>query len=243
MSMVSNFCVGLFSAFCLGCIGCTDAPGRPAPGPEVPRPEQVLDFAALYKHNCAGCHGENGKNGVAISLANPVYRAVAGEAAVRQVIAKGVAGKPMPAFQRSAGGTLTDRQINALVQGIFQTWSRPDVPTPHVPIYATDSKGDPAQGQRAFVEFCAQCHGIDGRGVNTPAASNPNAVSGSIVDPSYLALVSDQNLRSTIIAGQPDQGMPDWRSDTSGPGSHAMTDQEITDVVAWLAAQRAASQH
>ena len=32
--------------------------------------------------------------------------------------------------------------------------------------------------------------------------------------------------------------MPDWRSDISGPGSRAMTDQEITDVVAWLAAQR-----
>ena len=25
-----------------------------------------MDFAALYKQNCAGCHGENGKNGVAI---------------------------------------------------------------------------------------------------------------------------------------------------------------------------------
>jgi cytochrome c oxidase cbb3-type subunit 3/ubiquinol-cytochrome c reductase cytochrome c subunit len=58
------------------------------------------------------------------------------------------------------------------------------------------------------------------------------------VDPSYLALVSDQSLRSTIIAGRPDQGMPDWRSDISGAGSGTMTDQEITDVVAWLAAQR-----
>jgi cytochrome c oxidase cbb3-type subunit 3/ubiquinol-cytochrome c reductase cytochrome c subunit len=51
--------------------------------------------------------------------------------------------------------------------------------------------------------------------------------------------VSDQSLRSTIIAGRPDQGMPDWRSDISGPRSRAMTDQEITGVVAWLAAQRA----
>ena len=81
MSAVSSLCVGLFSALCLGCIGC-DAPGRPAPGPEVPRPEQVLDFATLYKQNCAGCHGENGKNGAAISLANPVYLAIAGEATV-----------------------------------------------------------------------------------------------------------------------------------------------------------------
>ena len=72
--------------------------------------------------------------------------------------------------------------------------------------------------------------------------NNPDAVSGSIVDPSYLALISDQTLRSTIIAGRPDLGMPDWRSDTSSPGSRSMTDQEITGVVAWLAAHRAASQ-
>ena len=82
MSAVSSLCMGLLSTLCLGCIGCMNAPGRPAPGPEVPRPDQVMDFATLYKQNCAGCHGENGKNGAAISLANPVYLAVAGEADV-----------------------------------------------------------------------------------------------------------------------------------------------------------------
>jgi cytochrome c oxidase cbb3-type subunit 3/ubiquinol-cytochrome c reductase cytochrome c subunit len=214
-----------------------NAPGHPAPGPEVPRPEQVLDFANLYKQNCAGCHGENGKNGVAMALADPVYLAVAGEANVHQVIAKGVAGKLMPAFERSAGGALTDQQVDSLVQGIFQSWSRPGAA--NVPPYAAAAKSDPARGQKAFAEFCGHCHGADGNGQNTSAA---NAVSGSIVDSSYLALVSDQSLRGTIIAGRPDLGMPDWRSDGSGPSSHAMTDQEITDVVAWLAAHRTASQ-
>lgn len=237
MTTVHSFCVGLI--LCLGCIGCMNAPGHPAPGPEVPRPEQVLDFATLYKQNCAGCHGENGKNGVATSLANPVYLAIAGEAAVRQVVTKGVAGKLMPPFSKSAGGTLADPQIASLVQGIFQSWSRPGAVDANVPPYAAAAKGNAAQGQKAFVEFCGQCHGADGNGQKAAAAT---AVSGSIVDPSYLALVTDQNLRSTIIAGRPDLGMPDWRSDVSGPGSHTMSDQEITDVVAWLAAQRAASQ-
>ena len=57
---------------------------------------------------------------------------------------------------------------------------------------------------------------------------------GSLVDPAYLALISDQGLRSLIIAGQPGEGMPDWRSDINGAGSRAMTDQEVTDIVAWL---------
>jgi len=94
-----------------------------------------------------------------------------------------------------------------------------------------------------FGEFCAHCHGADGRGAKGQTASDPDAVSGSIVDPSYLALISDQSLRSTIIAGRPDQGMPDWRSDISGPGSRAMTDQEITDIVAWLVAQQPEQSH
>jgi cytochrome c oxidase cbb3-type subunit 3/ubiquinol-cytochrome c reductase cytochrome c subunit len=59
---------------------------------------------------------------------------------------------------------------------------------------------------------------------------------GSIVDPTYLALVSDQYLRSIIIAGRPDQGMPDWRSDSN----QSLTDAQITDIVSWLASKRTA---
>ena len=61
---------------------------------------------------------------------------------------------------------------------------------------------------------------------------------GSLVEPAYLSLISDQGLRSLIVAGQPDQGMPGSTSDLSGDGARPMTDQEITDVVAWLASHR-----
>ncbi len=231
MSVASSLCVVLFCALNVVCIGCTDAPGYPAPGPEVPRPDQVLEFTALYKQNCAGCHGDKGKNGAAISLDNSVYLAIAGGATVRQVTAKGVNGTLMPAFAKSAGGTLTDQQIDSLVRGILQAWSRPNVlGASSAPSYSVATKSDPTQGQQAFAEFCAHCHGADGKG----AKDAP----GSIVDRSYLALASDQSLRSTILAGRPDQGMPDWRSDISGSRARAMTDQEITDIVAWLAAQR-----
>lgn len=231
MSAAASLSMGLLFALCMVCVGCTDAPGHPAPGPEVPRPDQVMAFTALYEQNCAACHGAGGKNGAAMSLANPVYLAVAGEATLRKVAADGVSGKLMPAFARSAGGALTDQQIDSLVHGIVQTWSRPNVlGASRAPSYAASAKGDPAQGQKAYAEFCARCHGADGMG----AKEAP----GSIVDPSYLALMSDQSLRSVIIAGRPDQDMPDWRSDITGPGSRAMTDQEITDVVAWIAAQR-----
>jgi cytochrome c oxidase cbb3-type subunit 3 len=43
--------------------GCSKLPGKPAPGPEVPRPESILSPHVLYAQNCAGCHGADGLNG------------------------------------------------------------------------------------------------------------------------------------------------------------------------------------
>src|SRR5271154_2493253 len=115
----------LGAALLLG--GCSRIPGRPGPGPEVVRPDEVLAFPTLYKQNCAACHGENGRNGAAISLANPVYLAVAGEETLQQVIAKGVPGKLMPPFGKAAGGMLTDAQVKALAHGVVQQWGTPDL--------------------------------------------------------------------------------------------------------------------
>jgi hypothetical protein len=56
-----------------------------------------------------------------------------------------------------------------------------------------------------------------------------------VVDAAYLALVSDQALRTAVIAGRTDLGMPDWREDIPG---QPLTPQQISDVVAWLAARR-----
>src|SRR6202012_5118060 len=72
--------------------------------------------------------------------------------------------------------------------------------------------------------------------IKTQGQSTPQH---SIVDPSYLALVGDQSLRTTIIAGHLDDNAPDWRSYISG---HALSSQEITDIVAWIAEHRRQTQ-
>jgi cytochrome c oxidase cbb3-type subunit 3/ubiquinol-cytochrome c reductase cytochrome c subunit len=214
------------------CAGCKDVPGRP--GAAAKRPDQVLNFSVLYSENCAACHGDNGKNGAAISLANPVYLAVAGAQQIQQITENGVPGTLMPAFAKSQGGMLTDQQIVILAQGLESKWGSANaLGGQAAPSYASSAAGDPARGQKAFSTFCASCHGADGTGV-----VRGKLHTGSLVDPAYLALISDQGLRSLIIAGQPQEGMPDWRSDLSGAGARAMTDQEITDTVAWLASHR-----
>jgi mono/diheme cytochrome c family protein len=226
----------MLSAACIATIGCSRIPGRPGPGPEVVRPDEVLDFATLYKENCAACHGNYGKNGAAISLANPVYLAVAGEQTIQQTITKGVPGGLMPAFAKSSGGSLTDRQVAILSQAIMQQWGTPDLLAGAIPPpYTATLPADADRGQQAYTAACARCHGTNGEG--TPGDPKTGAGKlGSIVNPAYLALISNQDLRSIVIAGRPDQGMPDWRSDSAQP----LTDQQITDIIAWLASKRIA---
>jgi mono/diheme cytochrome c family protein len=227
------FSIAAVSLLAFATFGCNSAPGRPKAGPEVPRPDQIHDFAILYKENCAACHGDNGKQGAATSLANPEYLALAGEDTLLRITAKGIPGTLMPPFAQSAGGMLTDAQVHNLVDGMMQRWGNPQALSgQNPPSYASTGTGDVQQGQQAFMTYCARCHGADGTGIQ---GKNAGASHGSIVDPSYLALVSDQSLRTTTIVGLPDQGMPDWHGDVP---SHAMTDKEITDVVAWLTSHR-----
>jgi len=211
----------------LSLAGCNSLPGRPGPGPEVVRPREVLDFNTLYKQNCSACHGADGKGGAAVSLADPVYLALIDDATFRRVTANGVPGTLMPAFARSAGGTLTERQIDILVQQARARWARPGALTgASPPPYTASAPGDAGRGVEVYKTFCASCHGPGGKGRGNL---------GSIVNGSYLALVSDQELRTTVIVGVPDVGAPDWRRNLPG---RPMTNQEVSDVVAWLVAQR-----
>jgi mono/diheme cytochrome c family protein len=220
------------AAFVAG--GCGSLPGHPGQDPEVLRPTEILDFDVLYSRNCAGCHGAGGKGGAAVPLSDPVYLAYAGDTDIRRTITQGVHGTPMQAFAISGGGILTDRQVDALVTGFRQRWAKPgalgDVKPPP---YQPRPTGEASRGEAAYRTFCASCHGPDGTG----------AKAHSIVDASYLALVSDQGLRTTVVVGVPGivengkPAAPDWRDDVPG---RPMTDREVSDVVAWLAAHRGA---
>ncbi len=217
------------------CLGCQSMPGYPTATKEATRPSEVLDFKTLYAQNCSGCHGENGRGGAAIALNNPAYLAVAGAETVHAATAQGMHGTLMPAFARSSNGMLTDEQVDALVHGILQNWGNPaEFAGIKLPLYASSGSGDAAAGEEAYLTACARCHGADGSGVH---AGHEGAMQHSIVDPSYLALVSDQSLRSVVIAGHPEERALDWRTYIAG---HPLTDQEIGDIVAWLGKHRSA---
>ena len=122
-----NCRVLLLAALASTACGCDSAPGRPAVDSAVIPPNKVVDFAVLYATNCAGCHGANGTGGAAIGLADPVYLAIADDATIRRVTANGVPGSAMSAFAQSAGGLLTEEQIDAIVNGIRARWAKPNI--------------------------------------------------------------------------------------------------------------------
>jgi cytochrome c oxidase cbb3-type subunit 3 len=210
----------------LACTACNSSPGRPGPNSEVVAPDQVLAFNVLYGQTCAGCHGASGNGGATSALRDPVFLAIANDSMIRNTTSNGVRSTPMPAFAQSAGGMLTDKQIDALVRGI-RSWAESGPLDGDPPAYSSSAPGDPQRGAKVYQTFCSSCHGADGTGGKR---------AHSIVDGSYLALVSDQHLRTTVIAGRPELGAPDWRNNVPG---RPMSDQEITDVVAWLASHRA----
>jgi cytochrome c oxidase cbb3-type subunit 3/ubiquinol-cytochrome c reductase cytochrome c subunit len=132
----------------------------------------------------------------------------------------------MPPFSQRFGGQLTDAQVDAIVHGMRADWKRGNaLAGEHIPPYADDGKGNVKAGEQVYANNCANCHGPAGGKVGD---------AGSILDPAFLSLVAPQTLRTTAIVGRPDLGMPDWRDQMDDP----MTPQQVSDVVAFLVAQK-----
>ena len=191
-------------------------------------PNQVLDFATLYAQNCAGCHGAQGRGGAAIALADPVYLAIVDETAMRKVIANGIHGTSMPAFAQSCRRN-ADRRTDRC------DYERN--------LFTLGTQGNSRRSQSTFIrgkirrECCTRrtrvTEHIAHPAMALKAGRTPKG--SAITNDSFLALVSDQGLRTIVITGRPELGAPDWRGNVPGK---PMTDQEITDVVAWLASRR-----
>ena len=188
----------------------TAAPGKPGPEPETPRPEQVLDFATLYGQNCAACHGENGKNGAAIALANPVYLAIAGATNIQRITADGVPGTAMPPFaqiQRRHVDRPADRRPRrghgaSLGQSGNARWADS---TRLRRQHSRQSRPGP-EGIRHLLRALPRRR----RHRSLPPATASQPARSSI--PPTSPSISDQGLRSIILAGQTEQGPHDWRS-------------------------------
>ena len=197
-------------------VGCHRKIGPPNDQEELMRPEEVVSFDRLYKQNCSACHGENGSGGPALDLANPDYQALVDDESLRRWITSGMPGTQMPAFGESAGGFLTPQQVDTLVGGMRSRWAYADQKVHDMPPYSSSAIGSAEQGHQLFQVKCSSCH---------------QQGQQKITDTSYLALMSDQSLRTIVIAGRPDLGQPDWKQVQPG---QPLTEQDVSDIVAYL---------
>lgn len=205
--------------------GCDWMPGRPVRQDIPPEQARAVEFQTLFRTNCLACHSDGTTYSAARPMNDPVYLAFIGSDNMQRIIEEGVADTSMPAFAKAHGGDLSDDQISVLVEGIMK-WSNPDkVPEATMPPYSAEL-GDVAAGEQAYGVYCAHCHGADGRG---------GEHGDDILNPAFLGLVSDQDLRTTVVVGREDLGMPNW---TDYVEDRVMSDQEISDLVAWMASHR-----
>jgi mono/diheme cytochrome c family protein len=199
-----------------GSLGCNRKIGPPNDQEELMRPENVVSFERLYKQNCSACHGENGSGGPALDLANPKYQTLVDDASLKRWITSGMPQTQMPAFGESAGGFLTPQQVDVLVAGMRARWNHKDHGAAGMLPYSSSAVGNLEHGQNIFRVSCTSCH---------------QQGQQKITDASYLSLVSDQSLRTIVVAGRPDLGHPDWEQVRPG---QPLTDQDVSDVVAYL---------
>ena len=211
--------------------GCDQLPGKPKPEDRWQPPDAVKDFKTLFGTNCSACHGDDSSIGPSISVQNPLYLSVMPKDILRKIVAVGIKGTAMPGFGKSSGGDLTDEQIDVIVNSLAAKAAHQsddagkNPPAANLPPYSAPL-GDADRGSEAYNQYCASCHGPAGEG---------GKKAGSVVNPDYLRLVSDQYLRSIVIAGRPELGMPNYQEFVK---DHPMSSEDIANVVAWLASHR-----
>ena len=198
--------------------GCGAPPGQPRAGSIALAPNDVVEFGAFYADNCAGCHGANGRGGAAIALANPVYLAIVDERAMRAQHRQRRA-RHIDACLRAARRRHADREADRCARRRH-------------PI-ALEPPWSARWRESAFLRCdVGGRHSRVEKPCTRPSANRVTArtVEGgpkgsAITNDSFLALTSDQGLRTIVIAGRPELGAPDWRGNVAGTadvgsGSH-----------------------
>jgi cytochrome c oxidase cbb3-type subunit 3 len=192
-----------------------------APAPEPP--PVPGDTVAGQKHflaNCAACHQADGtgKIGLAPSVRNRDFLALASDSFIRDTIRNGRPGTAM--IPRP---DLSEQVVSDII-----TWLRAlDVANPisvQVDPHLTLS-GDAAAGAPLFAAHCAPCHGASGEGYAAGGSGPGIGTAG------FLSAASDDYILQTLRLGR--VGTP-MRPFIGNEGLSNLTEDDAADIIAFL---------
>ena len=174
----------------------------------------------LYLQNCVFCHKADaiGKPGVAPSLTNKEFLAIAPVDFLYETIRDGRPGTGMPPFKH-----LGKKNLEAIVAYLRD---HATLPSRIKAVHAQPAnQGDARLGKLFFSQVCSTCHGPGGNGY---AAGGTGTAIGKR---GFLDKVSDGFIRTTIKEGRSNTRMLPFQ----GPESLAdLSNKEIDDIIAYM---------
>jgi ubiquinol-cytochrome c reductase cytochrome c subunit len=177
----------------------------------------VEEGQALFRANCASCHGLNAEGrvtGNGDKIAGPALAGV-GAAAVDFQVATGRMPLAGPMVQAPGGGEVkfTQDEIDAMAAYVASLAPGPEVPSDEA---VDPTKGDVAKGGELFRVNCAMCHNFAGAG-------------GALTRGKYAPAIGDitsKHIYEAMVTGP--QSMPVF-------GDSNLSPESKRDVIAFLA--------
>jgi mono/diheme cytochrome c family protein len=154
---------------------------------------KTQEGAELYDKNCSFCHGNSGSGGIAPSLNNQDFLAVASNEYLYRTLKNGRSNTAMPGWSRFSA-----QEMANLIK-FLRGWQI----KPSRIKKSNIIPGDPVTGARLFDHLCIRCHGKGGFGGIGPAILNSD----------FLAVASDEFLYKTIAGGRSHTSMFGWAED------------------------------
>ena len=186
--------------------------------------DAALDGEALYLKYCSLCHGKHAEGYAADnapSLISPQFRTTASPEFLRAAINRGRTGTAMAGYDRTLGGPLGPKEVDAIID-FLQHKVAPQPAPAYQPLAEKPAHGVVAAGSALYYNQCATCHG-------TPMQRS-NAV--HLFNPILLQTASDEYLRQAILNGRYGTKMEPW--------AQKLAPQQVEDLVTFLRASAVA---
>ena len=188
--------------------------------------ERIHDVRAgerAYMRNCGMCHGFEavGKVGVAPSLSNPDFLALASDKFIKTTVREGRIGTAMAPRRE-----IPRQELNNIIAYLRSLPQRP-VETVVLDL-EKKSQGDSKNGGHNFASYCSPCHGRNGAGYAELGTAPGIAL------PGFLHLASDDYIFQTVKTGRSGTSM---RSFLGSQGLANLSEQDIHDIIIFLRTQ------